>query len=159
METNETFEQSSPAPGIVLNFEAQSYLREAGRWAVFLGILGFIGTGLILICALFVSTFFALMAQYQPTPYPAGISGIVSFVYVLIAVFNFFFALYLYQFGSGIKKAILYNDTVETGKALEKLKSFFKLWGITTIVIIAIWALVIIISIVVGIGAASMMHR
>jgi len=159
METNETFEQTSPGPALVLNFEAQSYLREAGKWAVFLGILGFIGTGLILICALFVSTIFALIAQYQPTPYPAGISGIVSFVYVLIAVFNFFFALYLYQFGSRIKKGILFNDAMETNKALEKLKSFFKLWGITTIVILALYALMIIIFIIVGVGAASMMHR
>jgi hypothetical protein len=158
METNETFEHSR-GQGMALNFEAQSYLREAGKWAVFLGILGFIGTGLILILALFVSTIFALMAQYQPTPYPAGISSIVSFVYVLIAVFNFFFALYLYQFGSRIKKAILYQDAVETNKALEKLKSFFKLWGVTTIVIMAIYALVIIILIAVGIGAASMVHR
>ena len=158
METNETFERI-PEPGISLNFEAQSYLREAGKWAVFLGILGFIGTGLILICALFVSTILALMAQYQPSPYPAGIGSAISFVYVLIAVFNFFFALYLYQFGSRIKKAILYQDAVETNKAFEKLKSFFKLWGITTIVIIAINVLAIIIAIAVGIGAASMLHK
>jgi hypothetical protein len=158
METNETFEHI-PGSGIALNFEAQSYLREAGKWAVFLGILGFIGSGLILVLALFASTILALMAQYQPSPYLAGISSAVSFVYVLIAVFNFFFALYLYQFGSRIKKAILYQDTVEINKAFEKLKSFFKLWGITTIVIMAIYALIIIIFIVIGIGAASMMHR
>ena len=92
METSETFEHA-PGPGISLSFEAQSYLREAGKWAVFLGILGFIGSGLILLGALFVSTFLALMAQYQPSPYPAGIGSAISFVYVLIAVFNFFFAL------------------------------------------------------------------
>jgi hypothetical protein len=44
------------------------------------------------------------------------------------------------------------------GSALGKLKSFFKMWGITTIVILALYALMIIIFIIVGVGA-SMMHR
>jgi hypothetical protein len=161
METNETIEQTGPDPGIILNFEGQNYLREAGKWAYFLGIMGFIGTGFILLCAFFVGTIFTMMARFQPaaTPYPAGIGGLMSFIYILLAVFYFFFSFYLYQFGNRVKKGIFYSDALEVSTALGKLKSFFKLWGITTIVILAFYALVIIIVIVVGVGAAAFMHK
>jgi hypothetical protein len=101
------------------------------------------------------------MARYQPasTPYPAGMGGIMSFIYILLAVFYFFFSFYLYQFGSRIKKGIFYNDGLAVSNALGKLKSFFKLWGITTIVILVFYALVIVIIVVVGVGAAALLHR
>ena len=161
METNEAFENPGASPGVHLNLEAQTYLQEAGKWAAFLGVLGFIGTGIILLLALFVTTIFSYFARFQPTPYPypAAFGGMVSFVYILFAVFNFFFALYLYQFGTRIKKGMLRNDEAETNRALAKLKSFFKLWGITTIVIIALYTLMIIVFIIVGIGTATMMHK
>jgi hypothetical protein len=161
MDTNDAIEQTAPEPGIILNSEAQSYLREAGKWAYFLGITGFIATGFILLCAFFIGTIFSLMARYQPasTPYPAGMGGIMSFIYILLAVFYFFFSFYLYQFGSRIKKGIFYNDGLAVSNALGKLKSFFKLWGITTIVILVFYALVIVIIVVVGVGAAALLHR
>jgi hypothetical protein len=45
MEPNETYDQTSPMQELVLNAEAQIYLRESGKWAVFLGIVGFVLTG------------------------------------------------------------------------------------------------------------------
>jgi hypothetical protein len=160
METNDTFEQTGPEPGLVLTLEAQGYLRETGKWATFLGIVGFVLTAFILLGALFVGTIMSLMTRLQPAamPYPAAVGGLLSFVYILVAVFYFFFSLYLFQFGSRIKKGILFNNPIEVGSALGKLKSFFKMWGITTIVILALYALMIIIFIIVGVGA-SMMHR
>ncbi|HWZ14908.1 MAG TPA: DUF5362 family protein [Mucilaginibacter sp.] len=161
MDTNDAIEQTVPEPGIVLTLEAQSYLLEAGKWAYFLGIVGFIMTGFILLCAFFVGAIFSLMTKYQPatTPYPAGVGGVMSFLYILIAIFYFFFSFYLYKFGNRIKKGIGYNDALEVGSALEKLKSFFKLWGITTIVILAFYALMIVIVVVVGIGTATLLHK
>jgi len=159
METNEPFEQAGDEAGVILNFEAQTYLREAGKWSYFLGIIGFILTGFIVLCAFFVGTIFSLMGRLQQTPMPVGVGGIMSFIYLLFAVFYFFFSFYLYQFGYRIKKGIMFNDTAEVTNALGKLKSFFKLWGITTIVILCFYALMILIAVVVGVGAASLFHR
>jgi len=159
METNEPYDQISPVQELVLNAEAQNYLREAGKWAVFLGILGFILTGFLLLAAFFVGAIFSLVANYQQTPYPAGMGGIVSIVYIFIAVFYFFFSLYLFQFGSRIKRGILFSDSMAVSTGLGKLKSFFKLWGITTIVILAFYALIIILVVVVGITTSSLLHR
>ena len=89
----------------------------------------------------------------------AGMTGIIMVVYLLIALIYFFFSLYLYQFGSRIKKGIVFTDPLHITSALGKLKSFFKLWGIITIVVLALYALVLIIAVIAGVGAASMMHR
>ena len=160
METNETLEHADPGPGLVLNFEAQGYLREAGKWAYFLGIIGFIGTGFVLLIAFFAGAVFSRMAALRPEAViPAGIGGFMSFVYVLIAVFYFFFSFYLYQFGYRVKRGLMYNDVNEVTNATGKLKSFFKMWGITTIVVLCFYALMILIFIVIGVGAASLMHH
>jgi len=167
METNENFGQTNSSGGLVLTLEAQNYLRESGKWAYFLGILGFIGTGLILLAALSVSTIFALIEKFQPQSSQllpgfgnmAGVGGILSVVYLLIAVIYFFFSLFLFQFGNNIKKGITYGDLIQVNKALGKLKSFFKLWGITTIVVIVIYILVIIGVVIAAIGAATMLHK
>lgn len=145
METPETTPQLTPEKAIFLSEEAQYYLQKAGQWANFLGIMGFIATGFILIAALFIGAVFSNMAKINPSvQYPAWMGSAMSFFYVLFAVFNFFFALYLYQFAGRIKNAILYEKSEEITVALSKLKSFFKLWGITTIVFIALYITAII---------------
>ncbi|TSD66093.1 hypothetical protein FFF34_001450 [Inquilinus sp. KBS0705] len=168
METIESTEavQPTPEPQLILTDAAQYYLQKAGQWAYFLGIVGFVLTGFILLGALFMGTFFGAMSKFQPaegTPYsavsPGAMGAWVSFLYVIFAVFYFFFSLYLYQFGDKIKSGILYSNTTDVTTALSKLKSFFKMWGITTIVIVGLYILIFVIMIVAGIGAASMMAR
>lgn len=164
MEPNEINPTPFAEPTLVLDSEAQSYLREAGKWAIFLGILGFIFCGIILIVALFAGAILATVMQRLPS-YPmnggvaaGGVLGaFVTGFYILIDVVYFFFSLYLYQFGDRIKKGVVFSDSGRVTAALRKLKSFFKLWGITTIVVLALYALIFIIFIVIGIGAASMM--
>lgn len=154
--TEITNEQLPQGPnGLLLPDEALYYLQKSGEWARFLGILGFIASGFIVLCSLFIGSIFSMMSAYQSTPYPAGIGGFVSFVYILMAVFYFVFSLYLYKFGNKAKNGVAYNDPIEVTAALSKLKSFFKLWGITAIVIISVYILAII-GIFIG---ASMMHK
>ena len=49
MDTNEPLAPLAGEPSLTLNNEAKAYLREAGKWASFLGILGFISCGILLI--------------------------------------------------------------------------------------------------------------
>jgi hypothetical protein len=101
------------------------------------------------------------MAQIAPYNNPvftsmAGLGGAVTVFYILIDVLYFFFAFYLYQFATKIKAGIKFSDSAQVTIALGKLKSFFKLWGIVTIVIITIYVLAFIIFTVIAVGAASM---
>ena len=162
MDANETFEQPIAGPGIILNIEAQSYLREAGKWASFLGILGFIACALFLLTAFSISTIFTKIAAIAPGGTAIALTGVAGFItvfFILIDVVYFFFALYLYQFGNKIKKGIMFTDNVHVTGALGKLKSFFKLWGIVTIIVTVLYILLIIGFIVAGVSAASMMGR
>jgi hypothetical protein len=152
METTENFEPTAE-PQIILSDEAQYYLQKAGQWAYFLGIVGFVLAGILVLVSLFIGSIFSMMSKFQPqaaTPYPAAMGSFLSFLYILIAVFYFFFSLYMYQFGSRIKNGILHSNSEEVTIALGKLKSFFKLWGISTVVIISLYALIFIVVIIAG---------
>ena len=159
MEATETNEQIVPeAPdGIVLTTEALIYLREAGKWAKFLGIIGFVACALFLIMALFIGALFSVMAKLSPiySQMPAGIGPVFSVIFILIDILYFFFALYLYQFGSRIKNSLIYMDANQVADALGKLKSFFKLAGIVTIVVLCIYALEIIVFMIIGVASFS----
>ena len=159
METTENF--VDPGAGLVLTPEAQTYLRESGKWANFLGIVGFVLCGFIVIGALFAGAMMATMAKMAPAVGPAGVlasmgGGFIAVIYLLIALVYFFFSLYLYQFGSKIKMGVMFGDTDQVTVAFGKLKSFFKLWGILTIVILCLYALMIIGLIIFGMAASSM---
>lgn len=172
--TGTTEQQFAPIPEPVIALDAQSryYLTIAGKWATFLGIVGFIGTGFILLAAVFIGTILTYVAHLSPSemgvPTTEGAasvssilgaaSGIVSFIYVLLAVVSFFVAYYLYRFGSGIKKSLLYNDTIAVTKSLGYLKSYFKLIGIITIVVLAFYVIIFAFTILGGLVAASAMH-
>jgi hypothetical protein len=159
METTENF--VDPGAGIVLTPEAQTYLRESGKWANFLGIVGFVLCGFIVIGALFAGAMMATMTKLAPAAGPAGVfasmgGGFIAVIYLLIALVYFFFSLYLYQFGSKIKKGVMFADTEGVTTALGKLKSFFKLWGILTIVVLCLYALIFVGAIIFGLAATSM---
>jgi hypothetical protein len=158
METTETSGQSFTPPTLNIDFQAQGYLKSAGRWATFLGILGFVACGIIFIVAFFAGAIFSRVggASYGPlAALTAGAGWLITFFYLLIDVFYFFFSLYLYQFGDRIKKGIDRWDNISVTVAFEKLKSFFKLWGITTIVVISLYLLIIVGFIAFGILAAT----
>lgn len=162
METNEAFDPLGPSPTFSIDHEAQSYLGEAGKWAAFLGILGFIACALILIAAFSFGAVFNRMQQVMPGPQAmilSGLGGVMTVVFILIDVLYFFFSLYLYQFGSNIKKGLTFYDSNHVTTGLGKLKSFFKLWGIVTIVVLIFYILIFAIAVAAGLNAASLMHR
>jgi hypothetical protein len=88
----------------------------------------------------------------------AGMGGLIAVFYILIDIVHFFFSLYLYQFGDKIKKGVMFADTVHLTSAFEKLKSFFKLWGIITIVVLCLYALLIICVVIAAFAGASMVR-
>jgi hypothetical protein len=155
MDTTETTEhQFAPIPESVsqlaITEEARYYLTIAGKWANFLAIVGFVFTGFMILGIVFTGTVFSGL-QNIPSVYTAQLSmalgyviGFVRVIDVAVAAYCFFFSLYLYQFGSSIKKGILFNDNVQATLGFEKLKSFFKLWGISTIIIIILYIIMII---------------
>jgi len=132
-------------PDLLIGQEAKAYLYTAGKWAKFLGIIGFIATGIMVLLAIFASALTSLIGAV--TSSSPGLSiragvGILSLIpLVPIVIIYFFMSYFLYQFGVNIKSAIANNDTVFATRAFRNLKSHFKLIGIVLIVVIAFYIL------------------
>lgn len=132
---------------------AKEHLKEAGKWAYFLSIIGFIGLGLIALIAFFVMAAGSMVSSFSPGMGAMGGMGIgvIAFIYLIMVLLYFFPIMYLYRFGSRIKRAIAENNAEQLTAGLESLKSHYKYIGILTIVIISLYALVFVFALL---GAA-----
>ncbi|MDG2433342.1 hypothetical protein [Flavobacterium sp.] len=135
-----------------LSQEAQGFLKETAKWAYFMSILGFIGIGFMIVLALFIGTIFSALGSMSRNVNSMGIleTGLMSGIYLSIAVFYFFPVYYLYQFSSKMKKAFKSNDTALVNSSFEYLKSHYKFIGILTLVFVVIYGLIFLFSILVG---------
>lgn len=162
MET--TTETESPEeyhePDMVLSTQAQYDLQQAGKWAKFIAIMGFIGCGFILLVAMFAGTFLSYMSRFSPQPTPLTMMGpVIGVLYFIIAVVVFFINYNLYLFGARVKKGVAFINNEMVTSGLSKLNTYLKIKGIILIIVLVFYALAIIVGIVAGIGAAAMLHR
>lgn len=147
-------------PDMILSQEAQYDLQEAGKWAKFIAIMGFICSGLILMVAIFAGSIFGYLARFSPQPGPMAIlAPIIGVIYFIIAIVTFYINYNLYLFATRAKNGITFINNEMVASGLGKLKFYFKIKGIILIIALALYALVIIVAIVASIGAAAMMHR
>jgi len=140
-----------------LNEQAVEALKESAKWSYFLSILGFIGIGFMVLAALFMGS---IMAAVPSNPYGQSgplemMKGFISVFYIIIALLYFFPILYLYRYASGMKQGLLMSDSDTVSNALVNLKSHHKFLGITAIVIISLYLLILIGAIVAGIVFAG----
>ena len=140
-----------------IDHQSNGYLGEAAKWGKFLSVLGFVFCGLLAIAALFAGSFMATLMQGRGlgTNEPAAAatawgSGLITFVYLIIALVYFFPCLYLFQFSSKMQAALRANEQDVLNTSFRNLKSCFKFMGILMIILLSFWVLALII----GIGAA-----
>jgi len=165
MEENETTEPQIPAEpqGLILLQEAQYALHQSGKWANFLAIIGFIGSGFMVLAGLFMGAMMSAVSSFASPSSPfAGFGGLMSVFYIGIAVVYFIISRHLYRYAGGIKNGIEFQSAEEVSNALKRLHSFFKVSGIIVIVMISLYVLIIIgfiIAAAVGMSAYSGGHR
>jgi hypothetical protein len=131
--------------------EVAKNLREGAGWAQFISIIGLVILGL--------SFIFMLFGTLAASAFSGG--GVEKGGYVLVALFSalimcgigFFPLYYLLQYASKVKQATSTFNQEEFIKAAGFLKKHHKFVGITIIVGIAFWVLML----VVGLSVASMM--
>jgi hypothetical protein len=144
-------EPTTPINLFDLQFDSQSgaYLGEAARWARFLAILGFIGTGLLVIIGVFMGT--TMSGALSSMGVMGGLGGgMIAVIYILMALLYFFPCLYLFRFGSGVRTATRNNDQQSLVSSLKNLKSCFKYFGVLSIIIMSLYALAIIAMVIGG---------
>jgi len=140
---------------LVLSDQSAAFLKEAKKWAYFLAIMGFIGTGLMVVAGIFMSVIFSVIDVFANIPdKPDFPFGLIGLLYVALAVVYFFPAYYLYKFSSEMSQALLVRDESHLSSAFRFLKKHFKFIGIMIIVMIALYIIVIIVFVIVGVTSA-----
>lgn len=131
--------------------DVRSFIYETAKWTKFLSVIGFIFSALIAVSAFSVAAIMGSMESAMPNnPLMKMGAGGITVLYLVIALLQFYPSLLLYKFSSAANQAVLYGDQESLSIAMGKLKSFFKFWGILTIVFIAFYILMIIGAIMLG---------
>jgi Family of unknown function (DUF5362) len=125
------------------------YLNETARWAKFLAIMGFIVCGFILLVSIFLSSFInSAFLRMGATGGVGALGGILSGVYIIIAIIYFFPCLYLYNFASKMLVALRSNDQEQLSNSFRNLKSCFRFIGIFMVIILGFWVLGIVFAMI-----------
>jgi len=144
MENVETVEQGNRNE-LVLEIQAEVFLREGRKWAKFLAIVGFIfiGIGALGSIGLFAAS--SMMSELTPVP-----MGSVAIFYLIIIGIYFFPIYYLLKFADKAKEALDSRNTQTLTESMQYLKSHYKFLGIFTIVMLSLYPIIIIGAIVFG---------
>jgi hypothetical protein len=141
------------------------YLRGASPWLRFIGVIGFIYCGILVLGGV-VSFFSSLFTEVIWRGVP-GVEGyedflriffgvFMGFYFIIFAALAFFPALFTYNFGARIRSYLQSGMDQDLEAALRNNKSLWKFVGVLVIISLAfIPVFLIIISIFVGITAAS----
>ena len=140
---------------LIIDWRSKEFLKETAKWTKFLAILGFVGIGLMVLGSLVM--LFAPSSLMSNGDFPFGGKIFMMLLYLAFAVLYYFPISYLYQFSENTKKAIENNDNNAIRDAFEFLKSHYKFMGILTIILLALYAIIIFIGLI-GAGAAAMMN-
>ncbi len=124
--------------------QSNSYLREAAKWGKFLAIIGFIGCALIVLIGIFAGSIMASAFGDLGGGFGGGFGVGMAIGYILLALIAFFPYLYLFRFATQMQIALRNNDQASLTSSFMNLKSCFKFVGIMTIIVLALYALMII---------------
>ncbi len=146
-------EQSNSLFDLQIDHQASSFLRETAKWSKFLAIVGFIFIGLFLIIVLFAGS---LMSSMMSSAYGTPGSGSGGTILVAaVGLIYFFPCFYLYKFATKMQVALRNNDQESLNTSFENLKSCFKFMGILMIILLAFYALALLVVVATGVAMAG----
>ena len=151
MENSNDFLQAE----LIIDGASAASLKETAMWGRFLGILGFIYSGIISVLAVFSGFFFEKLIPKTELNKAALIGGVfIGVFYFFIAVVVFFMSMYLFKFGNKAQVALKNNDQESLVESLKNLRLYFRFIGVITLISLIFTALA-----VVGILVAAAFNR
>jgi hypothetical protein len=151
MSTNDAGGPSAEAPADFgpVTLGMVTHLRETKPWVRLMSVLGFIGSALMLVLGIFMPFLGAVSEEF-------GVVGGVAMglVYLFVGFFYFFPSLLLFRYANAIRDLLKSGDNSAMESALAHQKRFWRLVGIATLVMPALYAVILVITAVVVILAA-----
>lgn len=151
-EVNESNEQKT---FLAIDNESLSQLSAAIPWAKFIGIAGFIFSGLFLAMGISVFFFSPDFEAYSVSPIAIVSYSTFGLMFVLSTALVFLPSYFTYSFASHLKKAI---DTLAQDRlaaSAKNLKNLFLFNGIMLVIVLVFYA-VVIIGFMIGMIAAPL---
>jgi len=118
-------------------------------WVTFLAILGFVGAGLMVLGGFGVVVAGSMMTRSSSLGAGMGI------LYVVLGGLYFFPSFFLLRFGGAMRQVLEGGGMNALTEAMVRQKSFWRLVGISTLVLMCIYFLAILVGIVVGVMSAA----
>lgn len=159
MENEITNPEPTTESQLVVKPESHKILEKAAKWASFLGIVGYVASGLIVLVALIlfiVSLFVGSVSNLgNDSPFNFGIPfGIMALLYLIIGAVSFLPAYYLRSFSQKTQTALTTQHQESLDKSFVFLKRLFSFYGILTIVIISLYIIMIPVALITGFSHA-----
>jgi len=146
MDTNENLLNND----LQIDPSSMIHLKETASWAKFISITGIVCSILLGIAAFFVG---AMISRYSSNPYSrygsaaeVG-SGILTVIYLVMAVIVFFVSLFLNRFATKMRLALDTSDQSALTLAFQNIKVYFRIIGILLIIYIAFLLLALLASV------------
>jgi len=122
-----------------------AFLLKAAKWGKFLAILGFIVTGLMVMAGIAMS-FVLNMVSEEVMPLNMPFSPkVLSVIYIIIAAIYVIPVFFLNSFSNNVSKAVSLSNTENMTTSLRSLKNLFVFIGISTIVILTFYTIILIV--------------
>ena len=148
----ETNEQEN-IPKLIITEDIRSYLYDMAKWANFLAIVGFVITGLMVLTSFTIGPAMSTDAKLAAAMAASGVSPMGITICCLVFAFAIFYpSLLLFKYATRAKVGVLYGEQASLDEAFSKIKSLFKYWGIITLVGIALYVMLVVLSIVAQAG-------
>jgi hypothetical protein len=144
-------EQNAPLFSLTIDPVTKSHLTEAARWAKFLAIVGMIFLALLLIFGVVGSSvFFSKLRGIEGEGSNVASYGTIAMAAytIIIGVIWFFPMLYTLRFANRMKTALGGNDQHALNSSFQNLKICLRYLGIITIIILAIYAVIIVVMLI-----------
>lgn len=119
------------------------YLKTAAGWGLFLAVLGFIGIGLMVLAAII------MVGIGVAGEAPSGPIWGMALAYLIVALIYFLPTINLQRFAQRVRRSISQSNSQLLEQSMGNLAAFFKLVGIYTILIIALY-IIVVVSMVAG---------
>ena len=127
-----------------LQAAAKRYVHSIGRWYKFFAVVSIVGMALMVLGALSLILAGGLMAdamaEANPYPFPMWVLGVI---YLVSAGLMLLMVIYLMRAASAARTAVALNNNEAALAFIRNTKSYWKFYGILTIVILGICVLVI----------------
>lgn len=141
MENSSSFESFD---GLQVDGVIKDYFVQSAKWSKFLGVVGFVMTGFMVIASFGMFALGAKLGGLPGLPISPALFGII---YLGVSAIMFFNSLYLFNFGTKMLRAGESNSKENFEQAAKNLKSWFRLSGILAIIGLSFYALAFLIGI------------